>query len=110
MKYDIKESGLNSELLKEFNKDEIDNNSKMSSIDLMTRLNEVEIANLLAIDSLVSMRFLPEDMLRFSRQKKRLNISLEGKGRSEVIEIFKTPQQENEELKKKSFLSRLMGK
>jgi polyhydroxyalkanoate synthesis regulator protein len=76
----------------------------------MTRLNEIEISNLLAIDSLVSMKFLPSDMLAFSRQKKRLNISKDGLGRSEVIEIFKTPLQENEEQKKRSFLQKIMGK
>lgn len=74
--------------LKELNKDEIDvSNSRMSGIDLRARLHHMEVASVLALDSLVSLGVLPTKCLAFTRQKKRLSVSLDGKGRTEIVDV-----------------------
>jgi len=85
---DISEPTELGESLKELNSDTIDNNSRMSGIDLRTRLSMFEIAPILATDALVAFKFLPVDCLSFTRQKKRLAVSLDGKGRSEIVEVI----------------------
>jgi hypothetical protein len=106
----ISEGNRQAELLQEINKDELDKDSKMSTIDLMSRLDSVEISNILAIDSLVSMNFLPLDVLKFTRQKKRLSVSKNGEGRKEIIKIFQNHSEEQEEIKKKNIISKIFGK
>lgn len=73
--------------LKELNKDEIEPNTRMSGIDLRSRLHTFEISSVLALDALVSLGILPTKCLAFTRQKKRLSVSLDGKGRDDVVNI-----------------------
>lgn len=75
------------ETLRELNNDKIDPKSNMSEIDMRSRLHGTEIAGILAIDTLVALKFLPTDALSFTRQKKRLAVSLNGEGRKEVVDI-----------------------
>lgn len=75
------------ESLKELNLDNIDPITRMSGIDMRARLHGLEIASILAMDALVALKFLPTSCLAFTRQKKRLSVSLEGKGRGEVVDI-----------------------
>ena len=80
----------NSELegsLKELNADAIDPQTRMSQIDMRSRLHPIEISSVLAIDALVGFGVLPQKCLILSTQKKRLNVSEEGKGRQEMVEL-----------------------
>ena len=95
------------EALKIMNEDIVDKESRMSSIDMKTRLNSVEIPPLVVIDTLVSMRFLELDSLNISRMVKRLKVSLDGKGRSELRDISVGVKEGTE--MKKGFLSGLVG-
>ncbi len=73
--------------LKELNKDTIEPNTRMSGIDMRARLHPFEISSVLALDALVSLRVLPTSCLAFTRQKKRLSVSLDGKGRDDIVNI-----------------------
>ncbi len=73
--------------LKELNADSIDPDTRMSQIDMRTRLHPVEISAVLAVDSLVALGVLPQKCLPLSTQKKRLNVSEMGKGRTEMVEL-----------------------
>lgn len=73
--------------LKNLNDDILDPTTRMSNIDMRTRLGWSEIPSLLCIDSLVSFKFLPTGCLMLTRQKKRLNVSLQGKGRDDIVNI-----------------------
>lgn len=75
------------ESLKELNVDTITNDTKMSGIDMRARLHPVEITALLALDAIVGFRFLPQNCLAFTRQKKRLSVSIDGKGRQEMVNL-----------------------
>jgi hypothetical protein len=75
------------ETLRELNKDEIESHTGMSGIDLKSRLHYIEISSILAMDTLVALRVLPSKCLAFTRQKKRLAVSLDGKGRGEIVEV-----------------------
>lgn len=75
------------ETLKELNLDTLDTNIRMSGIDMRARLHHSEVTSILALDALVSLGVLPTKCLVFTRQKKRLSVSLEGKGREEIVNI-----------------------
>lgn len=73
--------------LNQLNLDNLETNTRMSGIDLRTRLHHAEIASVLALDALVSLGVLPTKCLAFTRQKKRLAVSIEGKGREDIVNI-----------------------
>lgn len=73
--------------LKELNADSINPETRMSAIDMRTRLHGFEISAVLAIDSLVALGVLPQKCLPLSTQKKRLNVSEDGLGRREMVEL-----------------------
>lgn len=73
--------------LKELNADAINPDTRMSAIDMRTRLHPIEISSVLAIDSLVALGVLPQRCLPLSTQKKRLNVSEMGLGRKEMVEL-----------------------
>jgi len=75
------------ETLRELNKDEIESHTGMSGIDMKSRLHYIEVSSILAMDSLVALKVLPSRCLAFTRQKKRLSVSLDGKGRGEMVDI-----------------------
>lgn len=58
----------------------------MSKIDFNSRLTNQEINCLLIIDELRRLGLLPAD-IGISRQKKRLSVSKDGKGREEKVRI-----------------------
>lgn len=76
-----------SESLKELNQDIIDYGSRQSGIDLRARLHPFEVQSVLALDALVALGILPTRTLAFSRQKKRLSVSIQGKGREEIVSL-----------------------
>ena len=75
------------ESLKQLNEDTIEADTRMSGIDMKARLHPVEVSSVLALDSLVALGLLPKACLAFSRQKKRLSVSIKGLGRKEMVEI-----------------------
>lgn len=83
----INESSELGDSLRELNDDSNSSNSKMSNIDMRSRLHYTEIGSILAVDTLVDFNFLPTECLSFTRQKKRLAVSLKGRGREEIVQI-----------------------
>ena len=73
--------------LKELNADSINPDTRMSQIDMRTRLHPIEVSAVLALDSLVALGVVPQKCLPLSTQKKRLNVSEDGKGRAEMVEL-----------------------
>ena len=51
------------------------------------RLHPMEVSSILALDALVAFGVCPTKCLAFTRQKKRLSVSLLGKGRKEIVDI-----------------------
>lgn len=96
--------------LKELNLDVIEQETRMTGIDLRARLHPVEVNSVLAIDSLVALGVLPVRCLAFSRQKKRLSVSINGKGRDDIVNIVRGKRDHDKEAsngfgdKVKSFL------
>jgi len=73
--------------LQELNNDSVNPISRNSGIDLRTRLHNSEIASITVLDTLVAFNFLPMSIVPFTLQKKRLAVSLKGKGRDEIVEL-----------------------
>jgi hypothetical protein len=73
--------------LQELNNDKVDLKTRSSGIDLRTRLYNTEIASITVLDTLVAFNFLPMSIVPFTLQKKRLAVSLKGKGRDEIVEL-----------------------
>ena len=103
----IEEKSDLAESLKQLNNDEEEINTRMSGIDLRTRLHFTEIPSILACDTLVNFGFLPQECLAFTRQKKRLAVSIDGKGRGEIVDIVKGQREQENEAR--SGLDRLKG-
>jgi hypothetical protein len=74
------------EVMKNLDSDEIDASTGMSSIDFNSRLRPSEIRSVIIIDELVRLGLFPK-IVGITRQKKRLSVSLEGKGREEKVRI-----------------------
>lgn len=81
--------------LQELNNDEIDAKNRTSGIDLRTRLHNTEISSITVLDTLVQFNFLPISIVPFTLQKKRLAVSLKGKGRSEIVDIVRGKREED---------------
>ena len=75
------------EVVREFNSDVIEDHTRMSTIDMKTRLHWIEVNSVLAMDTLVAFRVCTSRCLSFTRQKKRLNVSIDGMGRRENVEL-----------------------
>lgn len=75
------------ETLKQLNNDEVESGTRFTSIDTRTRLYPLEIAPIIAIDSLVALGFLPVEALAITRSKKRLAVSRNGEGRKEWVTV-----------------------
>ena len=56
-------------------------------IDFNTRLREGEINNIMIIDEFIRMGLFNPEEMSITRQKKRLSVSLDGKGRDEKVRI-----------------------
>ena len=67
--------------------DRIDKSTNMSSVDFNSRLTQSEIASSMVIDELTRLGILPDDS-GITRQKKRLSVSLMGKGREEKVRMI----------------------
>ena len=76
------------ESLKDLNSDEIEPETRMTTIDMRARLHPIEATSVLAMDALVALNVLPIKCLAFTRQKKRLSVSIDGKGREEIVQVI----------------------
>jgi hypothetical protein len=81
----IQESSDISQTIQELNDDSLTDN--FSAIDMKTRLLNIEISSIIAVDCLVGMGFLPKQAGFITRSKKRLAVSLNGRGREEIVNI-----------------------
>lgn len=75
------------EAMKTLDDDSIDDVSKMSKIDLNTRLFPRQVGQVTVVDSLVAFRFLPRECLTITKQLKRNLVSFMGKGRLEKVAL-----------------------
>lgn len=94
------------EALKHLNLDDIQPGTRMSGIDMRANLHPIELSAVLAVDTLVSLRFLPIDTLILTRQKKRLSVSLQGKGRNDIVAVV-AGKREQEAQGNNSFINRV---
>lgn len=96
------------ESLKELNSDHIEPNTRMSGIDMRSRLHYIEANSILALDALVALGILPTRTLAFSRQKKRLSVSVSGKGREEIVQIV-AGKREQDKAVSNGFMDKIKG-
>lgn len=102
----------NSELgdaLKELNNDSIEQDTRMSGIDLRARLHFAEIPSILGMDALVQMKILPIVCLGFTRQKKRLSVSIQGQGREDIVRIVSGKKESDIAQASGGFMDRIKG-
>ena len=86
------------EVMRNLDSDKIDVNTKMSDIDFNARLNREEINACLVFDELVRLGILPSEA-GLTRQKKRLSVSMDGKGREEKVRIVQGEREAKQGLK-----------
>ena len=84
---DIMQPSEISESMKEINSDLVDEETKMSSIDMKSRLSKFELPSIIAIDSMVALNVFPLSALKITRSKKRNAVSIGGMGRKEQVTI-----------------------
>lgn len=97
------------EAMREMNSDIIEPDTRMSTIDMKTRLSPMEMTHVLAFDTLVALKVIPTKALMLTRQKKRLNVSLNGKGREEAVDIALGEKRSIDEKKGGGWLKSFMG-
>lgn len=102
----IQESSELGEATRELNKDEVEGNARMTSIDLRSRLRDFEISFITAFDSLIALGVMPMSSIVLTRCKKRNAVSLQGLGRQEIVEIVGGKKERDE---KKGFFG-MFGK
>ena len=95
--------------LQELNNDSVNDRTRTSGIDLRTRLYNSEIASITVLDTLVAFNFLPMSIVPFTLQKKRLAVSLKGKGRDEIVELV-AGKRETDVQTKSSFFGNMFKK
>ena len=76
-------------VMKNLNEDKVDAGTKMSSIDMKTRLQPVELSSIIVHDVVIALNCLPEICLVTTRKKKRLAVSLMGEGRREMVDLVR---------------------
>ena len=98
------------ESLKYLNDDSLEQETRMSGIDMRARLHYLEVQNVLALDTIVSLRILPTKCLAFTRQKKRLSVSVGGQGRKEMVEIVSGKKERDKEMSGGGFFDGVKSK
>lgn len=89
----IKETSELGEALGELNKDD-DNDIRMSGIDFKSRVSSFQIAPLVAVDTVASMGVISADARKLVRNIMRKMVSLDGKGREELVKVAVGRQEE----------------
>ena len=77
------------EVLENLDNDRPDDQSGMSAIDFNTRLSDSDVGCMTIIDEFQRLGILPTN-IGITRQRKRLLVSLNGKGRDEKVQIAAT--------------------
>jgi len=93
-------------VMKELNSDEIEKHTGFASIDTRARLHPFEIVSMTVHDTIISLNCLPKICLNTTRCKKRLSVSINGKGREEMVKIVQG-ERENDAKKSGGMLSKL---
>lgn len=76
------------ETMDKMNNDDYNPNTRFSNIDMRTRLfNYSERNAIIAIESMSGLRMMPQECTTPTRSIKRLNVSMMGKGRQEMVDI-----------------------
>ena len=93
---DVMQQSELKEVIAELNEDKLSKEG-MSPIDLKTSLSPIEKTAYHAFDALITMKFLPKTSSSISRIGKRLNVSIGGKGRDQIVDIVgrKNEQKKN---------------
>jgi len=89
---DIMQQSELKEVISELNEDKLSGEG-MSPIDMKTNLSPMEKTAYHAFDALITMRFLPKSASSISRIGKRLNVSISGMGRKEIVDIVGRQQE-----------------
>jgi hypothetical protein len=87
--------------------DTVNQDTKMSKIDFNSNLLPLEILTIAQVDSLVSLRFLPQSASYPSALKKRLVVSQNAMGRKQKVEMAVGVREYNRE--KRSMLDKISG-
>ena len=77
------------EAIKEINKDVTEVGGKMSSIDTKARITNIEKMAYHAFGSLISLNFFSKSALFIIRSGLRYSVSIDGKGRTEIVDIVR---------------------
>jgi hypothetical protein len=93
----------------ELNNDDFNPTERTSKIDMRSRLYNIEISSILVIDMLIKMKFLPSSTTGLTSQKKRLAVSLMGKGREEIVQIVGGKREHEQMVGGMGFGSKLKG-
>ena len=91
------ESELGS-VMKIMNEDTIEK-SGMTTMDMKARLHPMEISSILIHDSIVALNCIPQSCVHLTRQKKRLSVSIMGKGREETVNIVQSKREQEAKTK-----------
>jgi len=84
----IQESTELGESLRELNYDGLDPNTRMSGIDLRSRIHPLQVNAISAFETLIAMGIIPQKCISLTRQIKRNAVSIEGKGRKEMVDTI----------------------
>ena len=104
----VQESDLKG-VMKELNEDSIEKNTGFASIDTRSRLHPFEITSITIHDSIISLNCLPKVCLNTTRCKKRLSVSINGKGREEMVRIVQG-ERDNQANKGGGFLKSMFSR
>jgi hypothetical protein len=75
------------DVMKYMHEDKLEDDKSMTTIDMKSRLGMIEISGMVCVDFLIGSSFLPQHCIALTRTKKRLNVSLRGLGRQEMVAV-----------------------
>lgn len=107
--HQVTETTETGDAMRELNKDEFDKKTRMSGIDLRSRLHHTEISGIVAVDSMVALKTLPQSTSVITLSKKRNAVSDGGEGRKEIVAISQGLAQRETDKGGGSFFSKLGG-
>ena len=98
------------DFMKYLDRDEIDNDSSLSSIDMNTRIaNVFERNSFAAVQILRAMRFLPRSCQNIPRVFMRMNVSIRGEGRKERVEAMVGKREHDKQSGQGGFMNNIKG-
>ena len=96
-----------SEAMKRLDDDSVDHETGMTEFDKNANLNYLEKTMILVVDTLIGYHFLPLPTLRFTRQNKRLSVSVDALGRRQKVDMV--VGQRDHETKRANLIDRAMN-